>query len=79
VELDGILGADLLLHQKVHNLVTVVSLKLKDSSVFGVVYNASIAAKELHEVPWDSNARSDKDQKKGMTNKGQRKFGPNTK
>ena len=54
MELDGVLGTDLLLDQEVQNFVAVVALKLKDSSVFRMVHYAAIAAEELLESLQDS-------------------------
>lgn len=48
VDLDGLLGADLLLNQEVGAINTVVSLELENHTVLRVLNNAAVAAEELH-------------------------------
>lgn len=47
MELDAVLGADLLADQELGAINTVVSLELEDHSVLGVLNDATVAAEEL--------------------------------
>ena len=47
MKLDGVLGANLFLGQEVGAINTVVTLKLENHTVLGVLNDAAVAAEEL--------------------------------